>query len=67
MKYLELSFKYMKDATMEVVYGDIEDFVRREDALRILNGECPYREMFKGIYPDLFHAENRKDNTIIEK
>lgn len=64
---LEPSSIYMKDEAMKVVCGDIEDFDRREDALRALDGGRPYREMLSRIYPDLRRVECRIDYTIIEK
>lgn len=64
---LELSSIYLKGEAMQVVCGDIEDFDRREEALRALDGGRPYREIFHEIYPDLRRVECRIDYTIIEK
>lgn len=64
---LEHSSVTMREEAMQVVCGDIEDFDRREEALRALDGGRPYSRIVREIYPDLRRVECRIDYTIIEK
>ena len=64
---LEHSSVTLREEAMQVVCGDIEDFDRREEALRALDGGRPYSRIVREIYPDLRRVECRIDYTIIEK